>query len=835
MISSATVVHRHHLPGLVALMFVLTTLIPLVAAGQSTYLKQVKTSPAGTVKIYATSDPSNYPWITLEFGAASVRVSLSPIDAEAAHSGGAYALEGGTTSGRVTRYTASGSIDTLYASRGVLTVGPGNTRLHEAPSGHLYVLGERLARYTPNGQLDTEFASQPAATVCSTGTRPHDLVVQPDGALVACVGTAGAFVSRITTAGEIRTDYGDAGRAAVPGGAYGRLHLDAGGNARVHTWTPGVFTVSAFNPTGRPLHAPVSLPGVFTTPSQLERLRDPHYARVFGDGTTWMTTPFPSPKKDALGLQGVTPDGQTYGPWPVAQPIYALGLLASPSPGPLLLTGSTEVAVYYQYILSHGTFGGGPYLLNLKDAPGLSPAPTQVSPLGGFVNIPNATLTWRRVPGAVSYDVSLAYYTIAPESVLPLHPPVAGSTTDTTLTLPFSLIQWSRWAWRVRSRGADGRAGAWSTASTFEPQLPPLTLTQFRGRQVTAPVTLIWDDLPALPSLLYTATVSRSRTFATTVWSSQASHGSPTVTTPTLSEGLYYWRVNARTTQGTATYIYSPYSALDSFVVAPANGLLAFPEAPVAASVTFPLWLSWSAAPDATAYDWQVSSTSTFATIADSGRSTILRAKAEVPAGAYYWRVRGRAGATVGAFSPPAPFSVSLPLVPVLLSPDAFTPSPVTVAWQASAGAERYRVHIRSSNTVVLDSLVSATQTTITVPLTQQRVYTVSVAAESGTNGVWSTARSFTTQGTVSADSPALSTASVVVAPNPTAGDLVVRSTSPDVLRYDLVSILGAVVARGSLPEGETTVPRNGLSPGIYVLRVYHSGQPAQTLRVVLR
>lgn len=827
MVSSPIFARRAIVPWVVALVCSLASLTPVRLHAQTqTYLSQVRVSPAGTLSIYASSSFSRREWRALVLGTVWINVDKGFVDAEASRSGGAYVLTSATSTApeRVTRYRATGTLDTLYGSRGVLTLGGAGVaaaRLHEAPSGHLYVLGAQLARYTPSGQSDMEFATRPAATVCPTGMRPRDLYADAEGALVLCAGSTSAFVARITAEGDIRADYGNAGRAAVASGTDGRLYRDQAGKGRVHTWSSGVFSVSALDPAGQPIHPPVVIP------------ESPGSTFVFDDGTTWKTSTFSYPRAVALGMRGVTPDGQSYGPWPVVTPM--------PTNGPLVRAGATSAILHYGYIsgTSDYFYSAHTRTLDLQSAPSPSPAPDLVSPVDGVVEVPTATLVWRRVPGAVGYDVSFESYDASATSsggISSLEPAVKGTTSDTTLTLPITLLSNNRWAWRVRSRGADGRAGAWSTFATFGARFArPTLVTHFGGRRVTSPVSLIWEDVPESSQsalLSYNVSLSRSRTFATSVWDDPKSYGTPTATTPTLPDGLYYWRVLA---MARSAPFDSPYSDLDSFVVAPANGLEALPEAPVAASVAFPLWLSWSAATDATAYDWQVSSTSGFETIADSGRSTAPRVEAHVPGGAYFWRVRGRSGTDVGAFSAPAPFSVA-PTAPVLQAIDALTWSPVTVAWQASAGAERYRVHIRSSNTLVLDSLVSMAHTSITVPLAPQRSYTVTVAAESGATTVWSAPRSFTTQGTVSAEPPASGTGTVRIAPNPAPDDLVVRHASADALRYELVTVLGAVVARGELPEGtgETTIARDGLSPGVYVLRVFHPSQPAQALRVVL-
>ncbi|MDD4857775.1 MAG: S8 family serine peptidase [Candidatus Krumholzibacteria bacterium] len=171
------------------------------------------------------------------------------------------------------------------------------------------------------------------------------------------------------------------------------------------------------------------------------------------------------------------------------------------------------------------------------------------------------------------------------------------------------------------------------------PSAPTLSSPTNGATAVSTSPTLSWAASSGATSYRYQ--VSTSSDFSVTLY--DASTSSTSVALSVLAASTtYYWRVNATNTAGT-----SDWSSVYSFTTASSSG--SAPSAPTlisptngATSVSRTPTLSWAASTGATSYSYQVSTSSSFSTIARSGTTTstsVTISSSLSKNTTYYWRV----------------------------------------------------------------------------------------------------------------------------------------------------------------------------------------------------
>jgi photosystem II stability/assembly factor-like uncharacterized protein len=228
------------------------------------------------------------------------------------------------------------------------------------------------------------------------------------------------------------------------------------------------------------------------------------------------------------------------------------------------------------------------------------------------------------------------------------------------------------------------------------------------------------------------------------------------------SNTLHYWRVRAFNALGGGAY-----SARRSFTTGTAPS--GPPPAPAlvspdlfASDVAIPVTLTWGAANGASSYHVQLSTTSNFASrlLDDSTVTATSRAFAGVTGGVtYYWRVRGKNGFGVSAWSDIWAFTTLLqpPSAPTLSLPASFATDvnrDATLSWTASSGALTYRFQVALdagfTQVVAQDSTVTGTSFKLGVPLAASTAHFWRVNAKNAAGtSAWSAIRQFTTGTTV--------------------------------------------------------------------------------------
>ncbi|MSN26516.1 MAG: CxxxxCH/CxxCH domain-containing protein [Geobacter sp.] len=227
------------------------------------------------------------------------------------------------------------------------------------------------------------------------------------------------------------------------------------------------------------------------------------------------------------------------------------------------------------------------------------------------------------------------------------------------------------WYWRVQARDSvkTTTVSAWSDADSFilslnpPPSIPLLIAEPDATCSGSCGTQLQWNPStnPAGGALQYSVQLSSDISFATVNYSS----GWITTTsyTPTLANGTWYWRVQARSAANTS--LVSAWSLANSFTLSSATSATA-PSAPIliaksnsscSSSSGCSNTLKWNASVNPSGgtlqYLVQVSSSSSFSTIKTtsnwiSGTSWT----ATLGRGTWYWRVQARNAATTTLISP---------------------------------------------------------------------------------------------------------------------------------------------------------------------------------------
>ncbi|MEZ4700745.1 MAG: hypothetical protein R2834_10480 [Rhodothermales bacterium] len=282
---------------------------------------------------------------------------------------------------------------------------------------------------------------------------------------------------------------------------------------------------------------------------------------------------------------------------------------------------------------------------------GLTP-PALTSPANGETNTPfDVNLQWSAVDGATSYQLQVATNAdFAAPSI------DQSGLTQTAYTVD-NLDAGTQHFWRVRA--SDGAmTSAWSTPFAFTTQgsaslAPPELSAPANGASGidAANAVLMWSA--AAGATGYHVQVSTLPSFATQVVDQEGVPGT-SLALPALNDATtYYWR--ARTEDGGT---YSDWSAAFSFTTAgsatlmppalsaPQNGATGISLAAVA--------LTWQSEASASTYHAQVSTSSTFNSVAyeQSGLAgTSYTINGLVASTTYYWRVQSENGGASSEWS----------------------------------------------------------------------------------------------------------------------------------------------------------------------------------------
>jgi M6 family metalloprotease-like protein len=188
--------------------------------------------------------------------------------------------------------------------------------------------------------------------------------------------------------------------------------------------------------------------------------------------------------------------------------------------------------------------------LNLSFLP-LPPSPPQMVPVNGALSsVLRPTLNWAAVSGATGYEIQIdteSSFTNAP----------TFRTTATRFAAPMDLI-FPSYYWRVRTlRNTEVGDFSLPNLLNIAPNPPPAPI---RGVVTIAAPNLRWASVTY--ATMYEVQVSRVPTFTSLIYGF-SNITEPTFALPALQDGLYYWRVRGRYTNGT----WGPWSVIEPLVV----------------------------------------------------------------------------------------------------------------------------------------------------------------------------------------------------------------------------------------------------------------------------
>ena len=282
-------------------------------------------------------------------------------------------------------------------------------------------------------------------------------------------------------------------------------------------------------------------------------------------------------------------------------------------------------------------------------------APGLTQPLADAAVTANPVLSWAPTAGAAKYEVQVSNSADFASGTVKF----TQTTLNSSATPPNDLPVGSYW-WRVRAFDSANAASAYSMrAFTKETADAPLPRTPVPGDELDYPseaLVLSWDAMPGAKS--YELQIDDDEAFVGASAPVSTSNTSYTPTNPPFGT-TYYWRVRAKSSQGVPTQYSSPssYSMVWREPSDPDNGarpVLLSPANTTTTSVE-EIVLDWTPLRGASSYDLQISPDQFFN--APIGGTRVVNATAfspspTLPAGAYYWRVRGRSTASVPEPSP---------------------------------------------------------------------------------------------------------------------------------------------------------------------------------------
>jgi hypothetical protein len=411
---------------------------------------------------------------------------------------------------------------------------------------------------------------------------------------------------------------------------------------------------------------------------------------------------------------------------------------------------------------------------------------TLTSPASASTQWTGLTLDWSSHTGVDFYDMQC-------DTSLQFNSPALRSSTDAYINSATSNIDTDEFLnnlyfgktyyWRVRARNAVDTC-SWSTVRNFiTADYVNLTSPSNAAiNQSVAGITLDWAAHTGI--ITYQLQIDTVNLYNSSLFqqfnksyinSSSSNSDTQQGTGALIANRVYFWRVRAINGIDTSAWTERWFSTGNVPPVIPGVPALSSP-ANWATAQPVSLSLVWFSSANASTFEYELSASPNFTSFAASGSVTALNVAVSglQASTTYYWRVRGRNGNTVSAWSAVWRFSTSgPPSLPVHVSPaDAATGQSVAgvlLDWNASLNATDYNYEY-ATNVAFTSNVVSGNTTNteiLTAVLQPLTTYYWRVQASNGSFvTAWTTPWSFTTQQVLAAPSlvsPANATASVSV------------------------------------------------------------------------
>jgi fibronectin type III domain protein/WD40 domain-containing protein len=368
-------------------------------------------------------------------------------------------------------------------------------------------------------------------------------------------------------------------------------------------------------------------------------------------------------------------NGETWSPVRSGLPGAAITSLAL-RPDGYLFAASSDGVVYRSELSTNGIL-----------------PPQKVAPPDDTLDVRNQIrLKWRSSIGAASYRVQVSTDSLFASGIF-----LEESLNDTSISVS-GLEDVTRYEWRVRAESGNDTSSyshPWRFVTGPPPAAPVLLSPPDSASNQPTSIRLAWHPVPN--AVGYTVVVSYVPDFSPPWPRYYAASDTVFSVSGLLTNSIYYWRVSASNIAGTGEY-----SVARSFGTITPPQLPPLLTGPEIASADLPtsVTLGWSAAPQATSYDLQISTEDQFLTgliLSDSTITTTSRTVSGLANGTtYLWRVRGRNVWGVGPFTSPWWFTtiVQAPPAPSLLSPPngagMLPTTNIRLVWSSSPRATRY-------------------------------------------------------------------------------------------------------------------------------------------------
>jgi len=258
--------------------------------------------------------------------------------------------------------------------------------------------------------------------------------------------------------------------------------------------------------------------------------------------------------------------------------------------------------------------------------------------------------------------------------------------------------------WRVKALDSAGNIGSWSsvwsiTVDTVPPGIPTLLSPADNGYTSDSTPALDWND--ATDAYRYQIYMDDNIDFLSRVLTHETDDSYLAETPPTLSDGVYYWKVRAYD----HAFNWGSWSSVWSFTVdtiAPAAPTLLTPIDGLTDNDNTP-YFNWNIVVDGVEYQIQIDITDSFlSTLVDTlVVENEYNHTSALGDGLHYWRVRAKdAAGNWGSWSASRTFTIDTtgPDAPSLVSPShgetLTTDNTPMMLWDVSVGAVEYEILI---------------------------------------------------------------------------------------------------------------------------------------------
>ena len=313
-------------------------------------------------------------------------------------------------------------------------------------------------------------------------------------------------------------------------------------------------------------------------------------------------------------------------------------------------TGLTATTTYYYQVRAYNRNGNSNYCTeaNAKTLPLPPPVPVLTSPASGATGMDQAPrLAWNPSAGALNYSVQLS--TVSNFATIVIN---QAGVTNSFFDVAPGVLSWNtRYYWRVNVVGASGSTSAWTAARYFTTALgpPPADPSNLTAAPMSSlQINLTWQDTSNNETgfKIERRNGTGAYTEIGTVGANVVSYSNTGLTANTT----YYYRVRSYSAAGNSNY--STEANAKTLPLPPPVPVLTSPASRATGMNQAPR-LAWNPSTGAVNYSLQVSTVSTFATMAVN-ITGISNTSYTLPSGVlswntkYYWRVNavGASGST---------------------------------------------------------------------------------------------------------------------------------------------------------------------------------------------